>query len=283
MNVSFEIGVLKENFGGTAGNIAYNLKLLKEDPTIIGSAGKDFNHYRGWLKENGISQKGISITNDELTACAYVITDRANNQITAFHKGAMALESSINFGEYKNLNPRNSLAVIAPGNKFEMVDLGRLYKNKGIPYIFDPGQQIPVLTNRDLRFLLKGAKVFVVNDYEFSLISKRLSLPLTDIKRLAEIVIVTKGEKGAQVATSEDSFAVKAVKPRKIVDPTGAGDAFRAGLIKGLANGYPLKKTVQLATLVATYPIEHYGTQEHSFSLPEIKSRFLKIFDSKLN
>jgi len=282
LNVSFEVKVLTENFGGTAGNIAYNLKLLGENPIIISTAGKDFDRYSGWLKKNKISKKEIRVVPDQLTAGAYIITDKANNQITAFHKGAMEVESSLRFTKYENITSQNSIAVIAPGNRFEMVDLGRLYKKKNVSYIFDPGQQIPVLSNRDLRFLLKGAKIFVVNDYEFSLIAKRLSLLLAEIKRMAETIIITKGEKGSQVVSLKDRFVVKAVRPRKVVDPTGAGDAFRAGLVKGLIGQLSLKKTVQLATLVATYPIEHYGTQEHSFTLREIKNRFAKLFKSKL-
>lgn len=283
LNVSFEIKILRENFGGTAGNIAYNLKLLKEDPTIISTAGRDFENYRQWLGKNGISLQEIRIISKELTPSAYIITDRANNQITAFHKGAMIIESSLHLGNYKALTPKNTMAIIAPGNRLEMVDFGRLLKKKNIPYIFDPGQQIPALSNRDLRFLLKGAKIFAVNDYEFSLISKRLSLKLSQMKKMAETVIITKGEKGSKVITSKKSYPIKAVKPRKIVDPTGAGDAYRAGLIKGLLENYPIKKTAQLASLVATYPIEHYGTQEHHFSFREIKNRYYQKYKAKLN
>lgn len=283
LNVSFEIKILRENFGGTAGNIAYNLKLLGENPIIISTAGRDFENYQRWLKLNEISLKEIRILPNELTACAYIITDRANNQITAFHSGAMQVESSLGLGQYRSLNPKDTLAIIAPGNRFEMVDFGRLLKKKGIPYIFDPGQQIPTFSNSDLRFLLKGALIFVVNDYEFSLVSKKLSLKLGDMKKLAKIVIITKGEKGSKVITHEKSYQISSIKPRKVVDPTGAGDAFRAGLIKGIVKKYPIKKIAQLATLVATYPIEHYGTQEHSFSLREIKNRYYQKYKSRLN
>lgn len=282
INVSFTINKLKENFGGTAGNIAYSLKLLEEEPTIISSAGKDFNRYKNWLRSNKIKFNGIKIIPNELTACAYIITDKANNQISAFHPGAMMCESTLNLINKNSINLKNVLAIIAPGYKNEMIRLGHIYKKKKIPYIFDPGQQIPSFTNKNLRFLLDNSEIFVVNDYEFSLVSKRLKLSLSKMKRLVKIIIITKGEKGSLVFTKQKSFKVQAIKPKKVIDPTGAGDAFRSGLIKGIINNYTLKKTIQLATLVATYPIEYYGTQEHYFTLQEIKGRFYKIYKSKL-
>ncbi|MFA6391454.1 MAG: carbohydrate kinase family protein [Patescibacteria group bacterium] len=278
INVSFGINVLKENFGGTAGNIAYSLSLLGDDPTIVGTAGRDFRPYAVWLKKNKISTSGIKIIPSELTAGAYIITDRSNNQITAFHFGAM----SHSVGK-PGMPGKNSLVIISPGNASDMIKTVRTCKSKNIPYIFDPGQQIPALATKDLRYLLDGSDLFIVNDYEYALVTKRLKLSQTKLMKMTNTVIVTKGDKGSQVTSENGTFSVKAVKPRKIVDPTGAGDAFRSGLIHGIIKKYPLKKSVQLATLVATYPIEHHGTQEHRFTKKEISARFMGNFKSKIN
>ncbi|MFA6524987.1 MAG: carbohydrate kinase family protein [Patescibacteria group bacterium] len=277
INVSFGINVLKENFGGTAGNIAYSLRLLGSDPTIVGTAGRDFRPYAEWLKRNKISMAGIKIIPSELTAGAYIITDRSNNQITAFHFGAM----SHSVGKL-GMPSKDSLVIISPGNASDMVKTVRACKKGKIPYIFDPGQQIPALNTKDLFFLLNGSNMFIVNDYEYALVTKRLKLSHAKLMKMTNTAIVTKGEKGSQVTTQNSNFSIKAVTPRNVVDPTGAGDAFRSGLIHGIIKKYPLKKAVQLATLVATYPIEHHGTQEHRFTKKEISSRFAHNFKAKL-
>ena len=278
INVSFLIKTLKENFGGTAGNIAYTLKLLGSDPTIISTAGRDFIPYIDWIKKNKINSKSIKIVSSELTAGAYIITDKANNQITAFHMGAMSHPAGKIFWPSKD-----SLVIISPGNISDMLRIAKDCKRRSIPYIFDPGQQIPALSTTDLKYLLDGSTIFVVNDYEYALVIKRLKLNKAKMLKMADTIIVTKGEKGSQTTTKNGSFSVRAINPRKVVDPTGAGDAFRSGLIHGIIRKYSIKQAVQLATLVATYPIEHYGTQEHKFAKKEISSRFYRNFKVKIN
>lgn len=277
INVSFGINVLKENFGGTAGNIAYSLRLLGSNPTIVASVGRDFKPYMEWLKKNKLDTSGIKIINSELTAGAYIITDRSNNQITAFHFGAMSHSVG------RLVTPAdNSLVIISPGNADDMLKTVTICKKKRIPYIFDPGQQIPAIKTNNLRYLLQGSEMFIVNDYEYALVCKRLGIGHSKLMKMTNTAIVTKGAKGSETTTQNSRFLTKAVTPRKIVDPTGAGDAFRSGLIHGIINSYPLKKAVQLATLVATYPIEHHGTQEHRFTKKEINSRFLRNFKTNL-
>jgi adenosine kinase len=278
LNVSFLINGLKENFGGTAGNIAFTLKLLGGDPLIVGTVGRDFKPYHEWLKKNKIGSDNIKIVKSELTAGAYIITDKANNQITAFHPGAM----SHSVGKLPKLG-KDSLVTISPGNVSDMVKIVKECKKKDIPYIFDPGQQIPAISTNNLRYLLNGSYIFIVNDYEYALVSKRLKANKSKIMKMADNIIVTKGEKGSETTTKEGRFSIKAVKSRKMVDPTGAGDAFRSGLIHGIINKHSLKKAVQLATLVATYPIEHYGTQEHKFTKKEISARFKRNFKANIN
>ncbi|MBU0612623.1 carbohydrate kinase family protein [Patescibacteria group bacterium] len=278
LNVSFLINCLKENFGGTAGNIAYTLKLLGDDPKIVGIVGRDFKPYLEWLKKNRISSDNIKIVKSELTAGAYIITDKTNNQITAFHPGAM----SHSIGKLPKFG-KGSLVIISPGNVSDMVKIAKECKKKEIQYIFDPGQQIPALPTKDLRYLLNGSYMFIVNDYEYALVSKRLKANKSKLMTMTENIIVTRGEKGSITTTNDGSFSINAVKPRKLVDPTGAGDAFRSGLVHGIIKKYPIKRAVQLATLVATYPIERYGTQEHKFTKKEISLRFYKNFRVKIS
>lgn len=279
LNVSFGIDGIRENYGGTAGNIVYNLKLLGENPHITSSVGKDFGRYGSWFADHGIIPQYLHTNPKELTARAYIITDRANNQITAFHAGAMRKSSYSAFTKNaSSVNPKKTIGMIAPGNTTDMIQLGRWYKQRRIPYVFDPGQVIPTLQNKDILDLLSDSKIFVVNDYESSMVLHRLRLSIKDVQRMAEIVIITKGDEGSTAYADKKQYIVRAVKPRKIVDPTGAGDAFRAGLLKGIIMGYPLEKTLKLASLAATYPIEHYGTQEHRFSFSEIRHRFSTTF-----
>ena len=259
LSVCFVIDKVKVNFGGTAGNIGYNLKLLGEEPIILSQAGKDFGEYKRWLVKNKISLDGVRILKNKNTASAHIITDRADNQITALHLETMAVASGINEKKVKKFN-NIGLAIISPGNIKDMMDAARIYKKLNIPYIADPGQQIPVLSKRELEFLIKGAEVLIVNDYEEELTKKKLK---KQIRKLVNILIITYGAKGSVILNNNKKIKIKAVKPKKIVDPTGAGDAYRAGFMKGFIAGWDLRKCGELASRIAKYPLEYYGTQEH--------------------
>ena len=267
---------LEENFGGTAGNIAYNLALLGEKPSIFSSAGSDFESYKKWLEDYGVDVSNVNIFKNEKTAFANIITDQADNQLTAFYPGAMAQDHINEFNE-------GDLAIIAPGNVKEMQRLPQKLRDKNIPFIFDPGQQIPTLSADDIRNGIKGSKVFISNDYELSLIMKKTNWNEKQILDNTEILITTLGEKGSLIKTKEQNYEIPSAKPKNTSDPTGAGDAYRSGLIKGLIEKWPLDVAGRFAGVVSCYTVEKYGTQTHKFDFQEVIKRYKENFgDNKV-
>lgn len=278
INVSFLINDLKINYGGTAGNIAYNLSLLNEKPIIISTAGKDFRKYKNWLGDNKIDYSNIKIIKDEPTAVAYIITDKSDNQITAFYPGSMKYSG----GKIKKELLKNALAIIAPGFKEDMIKYPEIYKKNEVPYIFDPGQQIPALASEKLKKGIEGSQAFVSNDYELSLIMNKTGWNENEILEKTDILVTTFGEKGSVIKTKKEKIAVPAIKPKEIKDPTGAGDAYRAGFIKGLVSHWPMEKTGRLASVVAAYAVENYGTQNHKFSWEDVCERYRENFGEEI-
>lgn len=267
LNVSFNIDELRENFGGTAGNIAYNLSLLNLPPTILATAGKDFEKYKKYLLEKKINLDGVKIIENEFTASAYIITDKADNQITGFHMGAMKFDSDYNIKQ-------GDILLISPGNIHDMLRYQDQAQSLKIPYIFDPGQSLPFFQIEELRALINGAKILISNDYELELIKKKTGFSMNQLLELVEIVVTTIGEKGSIITTKKEKMQISAVKTKKVLDPTGAGDAYRAGFIYGLVYNKDLKTCGELGALSAVYAVEHYGTQNHYYSLREFKNRF---------
>jgi len=278
INVSFYIEKLNENFGGPAGNISYNLGLLGEKPIIFSTAGNDFGEYKKWLESIGVDLTKIKIIKDARTAIATMITDKADNQIASFCPGAILKPCPIKYSKAL----KNSMAIISPGNMEDMVNLSKLYAKNNIPYIFDPGQQIPVLTKEELKKCIEGARIFISNDYELSMVSKKTGWSEKEILDHVEILVTTLGAYGSMIKTKNSSFKIKPAKPKKIVDPTGAGDAYRAGFIKGLIEDWPLQTAGEFAGTIACYAVENYGTQNHKFNFKEAKKRYEKNFNKKL-
>ena len=281
INVSFVVNGIKENFGGTAGNIAYSLALLEEKPTILAAAGKDFDRYEAWLKEHGVDLSGIKIISDEFTAGAYITTDMSDNQITGFNPGAMKFASDYGFNAMSGNATNKWLGIISPGNLEDMIGYSRKYKEINVPYIFDPGQQIPALKDFDanaLPELIDGSSITICNDYELDLIKDATGLDEKALLEKTGTIIVTLGEKGSMVLKKEDRQEIKAVKAEKVVDPTGAGDAYRAGLIKGLMMEKDLKEAAQMGATCAGYAVECYGTQTHQFDLKGFWQRYEENF-----
>ncbi len=270
LNICFTVNGLKEKFGGTAGNIAYNLALLKERPWIIATAGKDFERYEKWLLKNDLSLESIRKIPGEFTAGAYITTDRMDNQITGFNPGAMKYPSQFTFD---NANNGNTLAIIAPGNIEDMLTYTRVCREKGIPFIFDPGQSIPALSGEQLSDMVAGADLLISNDYELEMIIRATGLKKGQLLSLTTGIVTTLGEKGSLITTPEEEVRLPAVSVERILDPTGAGDAYRAGLIKGLALGKDLLQAARLGVICASYAIECYGTQEHCFSMEDFWAR----------
>jgi len=237
LNVCFMVDGLDERFGGTAGNIAYNLALLGEKPMILAAAGKDFDAYEKWLRQQGLSLQGIRHVAEEFTAGAYITTDKADNQITGFNPGAMKHPSRFDFGR---VPPEDALAIISPGNLTDMQEYARTYRELNIPYIFDPGQSIPAFNGRQLAEMFTGAMALVSNDYELQLIMTATEMTREDILTRCGAIVTTLGEKGSVVHQNGEVATIPAVPIVRCVDPTGAGDAYRAGLLKGLSMGQTL-------------------------------------------
>ncbi len=270
LNVSFTVNSLIEKFGGTAGNIAYALSLLGEEPIILATIGRDYHSYFEWLMKNNIACDNITIVEEELTASAYITTDQADNQITEFNPGAMKHPSSFNFNK---INPKESVAIIAPGNLEDMMNYSVTYKAKGIDYIFDPGQSLPMWDSQDLIQCIEGSKIMVSNDYELELIISKTGLDKNKLLQRTNSIITTLGELGSRVCTPDYEINIPAIKPKEVVDPTGAGDAYRAGLIKGLIQGRNIKQSAEMGSVCASFAIECYGTQEYYFNLTEFEER----------
>jgi adenosine kinase len=270
LNVCFQVNGMREKFGGTAGNIAYALSLVGEKPIISATIGHDHHRYFDWMAKNGISTDGIKIIKDEFTACAYITTDLADNQITGFNPGAMKYSSSLDFDE---LNPEDTIAIISPGNLGDMVNYPRICKQRGISYIFDPGQSLPVLAAEDVADAIDGCRILISNDYELDLIISKTALDKKDLIKRAGTVIVTLGEKGSQVITADGQINIPAIKPRKVEDPTGAGDAYRGGLISGLTQGKDIEQCARMGSVCASFAVECYGTQEYRFGRKEFEER----------
>lgn len=275
INVSFTVNGMKEKFGGTAGNIAYNLALLGEKPLILATAGKDFAVYEQWLQKHQLSLAGIRKIPNEFTACAYITTDEADNQITGFNPGAMKFPSLYSFN---GLTPDNTLAIISPGCIEDMRSYSRFFKEQKIPYIFDPGQSIPALSSDDMMNMITGAQILVSNDYELEMIKKGTGWNKNDILQRTPTVITTLGEHGSILTTNGNEIKIRAAKAATLHEPTGAGDAYRAGLIKGLLMKKSLLESAQMGSTCASYVVEKHGTQEHQFTLDEFWKRYRENF-----
>ena len=275
LNVCFTVNGMVEKFGGTAGNIAYSLSLLHERPLILATIGKDHHSYFAWLKKNHITIDGIRIINEEFTAGAYITTDQADNQITGFNPGAMKYPSGYSF---ENIDYRNAVAIIAPGNLQDMVAYATAYKERGINYICDPGQSLTAWEGRALTEWIDGSMLLISNDYELELIMKITGLDKRGLLRLTKTVVTTLGEKGSLISVPGDDMRIAAAEIHKVVDPTGAGDAFRAGLIKGLVTGNDITTAAKMGSVAAAYAVETYGTQEHYYSFEDFLKRYQRNF-----
>lgn len=275
LNVCFTVNGLVEKFGGTAGNIAYSLRLLGEMPIIIATVGKDYERYFEWLEKNNIPTEGIKIINEEFTAGAYITTDRADNQITGFNPGAMKYPTRY---EFKNPESNDSIIIIGPGNLQDMKEYARKAKDRGIRCICDPGQSLTQWDGDSLKEWIDGSFILITNDYELELIMKMTGMDKKGLLGLTKTIITTLGEKGSLISSSEGDIQIPAAKISEILDPTGAGDAYRAGLIKGLAMGKDIETSAKMGAVSAAYAIEKYGTQEHFFSYTDFVDRYRSNF-----
>ncbi|MES2934591.1 MAG: carbohydrate kinase family protein [Pseudomonadota bacterium] len=275
VNVCFLVPELRREFGGCAGNIAYNLKLLGGDPLIMAALGQDGEPYLKRLEQLDIPTRAIKTIDSSYTAQAFITTDADSNQITAFHPGAMAL-SHIN--KIADAGPIK-LAIVAPDGRDGMLQHAKDCAELKIPFIFDPGQGLPMFNGEELKEFIELASYVAVNDYEAELLTERTGMSLPAIAQRLLALIVTKGELGAQIYTNSQCIDIPCVKADKIVDPTGCGDAFRAGVLFGLSKGLDWATTGRLASLMGAIKISHQGGQNHTVSLEQIRERFFQAFD----
>ena len=275
INLSFTVNGLVEKFGGTAGNIAYALALLGERPRILATMGHDYHSYFQWLEQCGIATEDIRIVPEELTASAYITTDLAGNQITGFNPGAMKHPSLADFGD---LDPADCIALIGPGNLQDMADYARSCQQMGVFSIFDPGQSLPGWEGADLATTIQNCRMLVSNDYELALIKDRTGLSTAQLLGMVGTIVTTKAENGTEVVSSDGVLQIPAIATSHVVDPTGAGDAFRGGLIKGLILKCPLERAAQMGTVCGHYAIQKSGTQEYSFTMEQFTAKLEEHF-----
>ena len=270
LNVSFTVNNLTQNFGGTAGNIAYALSLLGERPLVLAAIGQDYQHYFHWLEENGIETANIRIVWEEFTAGAYITTDLADNQITGFNPGAMKYPSLFDFS---SVISGESLVIIAPGNLEDMASYSRSCRERDIPFVFDPGQSLPAWQGEELTAALSGSRVLISNDYELELICDKTGLDEKALLEHTGAVVTTLGERGSRVRTANGVKNVPAVKPETVADPTGAGDAYRAGLLQGMVLGEDIVRCALRGSAAASFAVESQGTQTYCFMPEEYTAR----------
>jgi adenosine kinase len=278
LNVCFMVPELRREFGGCAGNIAYNLKLLGGDPLPMGTVGSDFGPYFEWFDRAGIRRDYITVIDNTLTAQAFITTDLDDNQITAFHPGAM------NFSHKNSVSDTVGVTVglLAPDGREGMIQHAREFVEAGIPFMFDPGQGMPMFSREDLLQFIEQARWLAVNDYEWQLMQDRTGLSSRDLTERVEALIITRGAEGSSIYTKDHHYVIPTAQARAVKDPTGCGDAYRAGLLYGLMNKLDWETTGRIAALLGTIKIEHHGTQNHRFSRSEFEARYQESFGSSI-
>jgi adenosine kinase len=274
INVAFLVPALRREYGGCAGNIAYNLKLLNGDPLIMATIGQDGAPYLERLDTLGISRRCIKTIASSYTAQAFITTDNHSNQITAFHPGAMTFSHQNKVSDAGTVK----LAIVAPDGRDGMLQHAQDCVDLNIPFIFDPGQGLPMFNGAELEHFIDLATYVAVNDYEAELLTQRTNLTLSDIAKRASALIVTRGEHGSEIYAAGERINIPCVKVDKVVDPTGCGDAFRAGILYGLSNDMDWATTGRLASLMGAIKIVHQGGQNHAPSRVEIEDRFQQAF-----
>lgn len=278
LNVSFQVPEMRREFGGCAGNIAYNLKLLGGDGHPMATVGTDFGPYAEWLDRCGISRKHLKTIAGTYTAQAYITTDLDDNQITAFHPGAMN-------HSHHNLVPASDgigIGIVAPDGRDGMIEHAKQFAEAGIPFVFDPGQGMPLFQRDDLLTFIEQATWVTLNDYECELMQERTGLTPHEIAQRVEALIVTLGGKGSHIYTKDKRIDIPVAKTSAVLDPTGCGDAYRAGLLYGLMNGMDWETTGRIAALTAAIKIERHGTQNHRFERAEFEERFRESFGYRI-
>ena len=274
LNVSFLVPDMRREFGGCAGNIAYNLALLGAPGYPMATVGHDFEPYAKWMDDNEISRKHIKVLENTYTGQAFITTDLDDNQITAFHPGAMGESHQNKVSDAEEI----TIGIVSPDGRDGMIQHAEQFAAAGIPFIFDPGQGLPMFNGDDLLHFIKLASWVAVNDYEAEMIHDRTGKSIAELAKQVDAFIVTLGRKGSRVYVDGDSIDIPLAKTTQVKDPTGCGDAFRAGLLYGLMKQLDWPTTGRIASLMGAIKIEQYGTQNHRFSIDEFNKRYQNSF-----
>jgi len=278
VNISFTGLNKKRFFGGCGANISYSLSLFGVEPVLFGVVGNDFSDYSKWMKKCGTNLDFVGIDKNDFTACAYILTDKKENQINIFSPGGMGNEN-VEKSLTKDVLEGLKYAILSPDICSRTVRLAKILIRAKVPYFFDPGQMTPAFKISDLKYLIENAYGFIANSYEVKLLCSRLKINKQDLNKKVEIFIETLGKNGSKVFTrGEGEIKIPAVKPQKVVDPTGCGDAYRGGFLAGLAKGMSVTEACKMGSLVSTYKIETQGTQNHKFTHAEFEKRLKNSF-----
>ncbi len=273
VSLSFLVDTMDKRRGGCAPNIAYTLALLGERPHLMATAGQDFTDYGVWLTAAGVDTSLVKVIGNKFTASFFCSTDEANNQIASFYTGAMANAGELSFRTVDGV-AADGLVIISPNDPEAMVQYAEECSTMGIKYIWDPGQQCARMDGAQLKDGIVGAHIVICNDYEFELIRQKTAMQEADVLAVASTLIITRGEHGSTVITRDSRIDVPAVPPDRIVDPTGVGDAFRGGLMKGIASGRSLEVSAKMGSVAATWALEHLGGTSHAYTWPEFVQRY---------
>ncbi len=277
VSLSFLVDSMDKRRGGCAPNIAYTLALLGERPTLLATAGQDFGEYGAWLAAAGVDVSHVKVVGDKFTASFFCSTDEANNQIASFYTGAMANAGELSFRGFGGL-AGDGLVIVSPNDPGAMVQYAEELSTMGVKYIWDPGQQCARMDGSQLKDGITGAHIVICNDNEFELIRQKTGMSEADVLAVAGTLIVTRGEHGCSLYTGSDRVDVAAVPPDRVVDPTGVGDAFRGGLMRGLSQGRPLPVCAQMGSVAATWALEHLGGMSHAYTWEEFAARYTRHF-----
>ncbi len=274
VSLSFLVDTMEKRRGGCAPNIAYTLALLGERPKLMATAGQDFDDYRRWLEAAGVDTSLVKVVDGKFTASFFCSTDNDSNQIASFYTGAMANAAELSFRTAGDVG----MAIISPNDPSAMLQYAEECRAIGVPYIWDPGQQCARMSGPELKDGLAGAQIVISNDYELELIRQKTGLDEAGILEHCEALVVTRGENGCSILQKDGQTDVPAVTPHRLVDPTGVGDAFRGGFLKGLARGANYTVCARIGSVAATYALEHLGGQSHAYSWPEFRERYQSNF-----
>ncbi len=279
LNVCFFVPEMRKEFGGCSGNISYNLKLLGGDPLPMGTVGEDFEPYKKWLTSLDMDISHVTEIENTFTAQAFLTTDTDNNQIIAFHPGAMTFAHKNKVGDGKNV----TLGIVAPDGRDAMIEHSAQFAEAGIPFIFDPGQGLPMFDGEELMAFVEQANYVCVNDYESQMLLEKTGRSLKDIAAEVDALIITRGGAGAEIITDGNNLTIPTVKVSEISDPTGCGDAFRSGLLYGIDHELDWQTSGQLASLMGGIKIESHGTQNHNPNRAQISQRYQENFGQHLD